>query len=348
MLDKDAEISVIIPFFNAERFLDKTIKCVLEQTFRRWELILINDASTDKSKDICLKYQRADNRIKLIENQQNKGVDRSRFSGIDVAKGDYIFFLDADDWISQDALALLYDRITKDKSDLVIGGRVIVLDRFKMFRSKPSNAAFGLIDECIENPILFDKYFISYFGVSSLPVNIWGKLYKTSVIKKSMVQPCGMKMGEDVIFNMRLHPYLEKISLLGKVIYFQRFGGMTSTTNPTLLQDTKDQYYIKQDFLIKHNYSKALPYIDREVLNCFYSHYENRFILDKLDLNKLRDEIAMELNDEIYNKLQVNDDQRYHLLINKDTDRIVEIVYNASKKRKLKHSIKKMIFKLFA
>jgi teichuronic acid biosynthesis glycosyltransferase TuaG len=90
-------VSIVVPVYNAGRFLDETIKTVLSQTYVNWELILVNDKSTDNSREIALKYQEKDNRIKLLDNKKNSGAAITRNRGIDEANGRYIAFLDADD-----------------------------------------------------------------------------------------------------------------------------------------------------------------------------------------------------------------------------------------------------------
>ena len=102
-INKDL-VSIVVPVYNAGRFLDDTIKTVLNQTYANWELILVNDKSTDNSREIALKYQEKDHRIKLLDNKNNSGAAISRNKGIDEAKGKFIAFLDADDLWNKDKL----------------------------------------------------------------------------------------------------------------------------------------------------------------------------------------------------------------------------------------------------
>lgn len=89
-------VSIIMPVYNSEKFLDKAIQSVLDQTYQEWELVVINDASTDQSKAMLAKY--TDQRIIVIENHENMGIAKTRNRGIELAKGEYISFLDSDDW----------------------------------------------------------------------------------------------------------------------------------------------------------------------------------------------------------------------------------------------------------
>ncbi len=100
----DELVSIIVPVYNAEKFLDETINTVLDQTYTNWELILVNDCTTDKSLDIINKYAKKDKRIKIINQEENGGPAITRNTGIDIAKGKYICFIDADDKWDKDKI----------------------------------------------------------------------------------------------------------------------------------------------------------------------------------------------------------------------------------------------------
>ena len=116
-----SKISVIIPIYNTEKYLDKCLNSCINQTFKDIEIILINDGSTDNSFEICKKYLKIDSRIRLF-NQENRGQGFSRNFGIIHSKSDFIFFLDSDDFIEPDTIEQLYNQVIFDKSDIVIGG----------------------------------------------------------------------------------------------------------------------------------------------------------------------------------------------------------------------------------
>ena len=116
---KQELISVIMPVYNVEKYITKAIQSVLNQTYKNFELILIDDGSTDKSRSICNDFKQKDNRINVVH-QNNQGVSSARNKGIQIAKGDYIVFVDADDEISNNALETMYIEIVKTKVDIVI------------------------------------------------------------------------------------------------------------------------------------------------------------------------------------------------------------------------------------
>ena len=110
-----AIISIIVPVYNAEKYLSRCIDSILRQTFADFELILVNDGSSDKSKEICEKYLESDPRIKLI-NQENSGVSAARNTGLDNASGEYIGFVDSDDFIEKNMYEELYNILKKNWS----------------------------------------------------------------------------------------------------------------------------------------------------------------------------------------------------------------------------------------
>ena len=116
-----SKISVIIPIYNNEKYLERCLDSAINQTFKDIEIILINDGSIDNSYKICQKYQKKDSRIRLF-NQENRGQGFSRNFGIIHSKSDFIFFLDSDDFIEPDTIEQLYNQVIFDKSDIVIGG----------------------------------------------------------------------------------------------------------------------------------------------------------------------------------------------------------------------------------
>lgn len=112
-------ISVIIPIYNTAKFLSTCIESIIDQTYQDLEIILVNDASTDNSIHICNTFRGKDNRIVLIDKQQNEGVEKARYDGILIATGDYICFVDSDDWLEKDTIKRMYDKAIETDADYV-------------------------------------------------------------------------------------------------------------------------------------------------------------------------------------------------------------------------------------
>lgn len=129
-------VSVIVPIYNAESFLDECIQNVKSQTYTHWELILVNDGSIDSSLQICYRYSESDSRIKVI-NKENTGVSDSRNKALDIAQGDFVIFLDADDyWIDLRCLEKMLEKAISENLDLVRGEYVAVDAKGKILFSR--------------------------------------------------------------------------------------------------------------------------------------------------------------------------------------------------------------------
>lgn len=343
-LSKKPLVSVIIPVYRAEKHIEKCILSVLEQTFKEIELIIIDDRGEDNSFKIAEKLQKKDNRIYLLRNEKNEGVDYSRFKGIAQAKADYLMFVDADDWIPKDAIRILYHKIKAENADVVTGTYTKVLDKFGLIRSRRNNNyTIKNILHTLTQPELFDEYFISYFGRNILLVSLWGKLYRKDKILEANLKPTGFKNGEDLLFNMQLHPYLEKMAFVTQNVYFHRYGGVTSQLNPTLLEDVKKQYRLRKEVLLKTNYPKALPYLKIELANVFYSFFMSQFLIAKKSKEVVLQNLKKEIKNPIYKELEGVDHPRTEKIFHQEIDLIFVEIYNLYRKRRYNRRLKKGI-----
>lgn len=205
------EISVIIPVYNVEKFIEKCLDSVLEQTFKEYEIIVVNDGSTDKSQGIIQKYVENYSGIVFGYEKENGGLSDARNYGIEKAKGKYITFLDSDDYLDKDYLEVLYAAAEKNKSDMICGGQKKV-------------AADGTILAVIEYPIKKNPNTISR------RLNISGKLYRREYLLNLGLQFAYGKTYEDDPFNLRALFMAKNLKLLAYEGYNQlvREGSITS------------------------------------------------------------------------------------------------------------------------
>lgn len=338
-------ISVIIPVYNTAKFLSTCIKSVVNQTYPDLEIILVNDASTDSSIHICNTFKKKDNRIILIDKKQNEGVEKARYDGILAATGEYICFVDSDDWLEKDALKRMYDKALETDADYVEVGMQRVLDRHKIIKKKANPAVRGLITQ----PQLFDLYYISFFGVNILSVNIWGKLYKSSILKEPP-QPIGLAMGEDLYFNLEIFPRLKKIYIDNYIGYNYRFGGMTTRYNKNLFPNLKVLYGIKKEKIEKYQYYKASEYIHIELKNVLISDIKQRILFKYGSQEDIINQINQELMDSVWNDIQQIKDSNIssivQAIINKDANTIYEICKKDTKKYYPQWMLKRIISKI--
>lgn len=164
--------TLIIPVYNVEKYLDRCLNSIINQSYKDLEIILINDGSTDNSLDICYKYATNDPRIKVF-NQENQGVACARNIGLENATGDYLMFIDSDDYIERDAVEIINKCLTSNNYDLLI------------FNYKILNSSTGKIEEIKYN--ILDKYPLEYIiQKESLMVRgyLWNKIFKRECITK--------------------------------------------------------------------------------------------------------------------------------------------------------------------
>ena len=190
------EISLIIPLYNAEKYLWPCLNSVVEQTFKDFEVLCINDESTDRTEDIVKSFQRMDNRFRLIT-QKNAGCSMARNRGIKEAKAPYIALLDQDDILHPQALEVLYYLIRKDNYDVAEFVNKTVPDDFVMLNPPRYNIE-EIKYQTYQNP--FNYYFKNKRGGSVL---VWNRLYKKNAIA-GIEFPPGIQPAEDTIFSLKV------------------------------------------------------------------------------------------------------------------------------------------------
>lgn len=203
-------ISIIVPVYNVEQYLEKCILSILGQTYSNLEIIIVNDGSTDGSDDIIKKYELKDSRIIHI-NKENGGLSSARNCGIKNASGKYVLFIDSDDFIELDCVEKLYKKITKDKSDMVIFNSRYVYENGFVKKNTPFINEDKIVDskEAIELLLQGRKY----------KFHAANKFCKLSIIKKNhIIYPEG-KIYEDVLTTYKLILNSKKISLYSCYLY---------------------------------------------------------------------------------------------------------------------------------
>ncbi len=188
-------VSVIMPVYNSQNYLNEAINSVLNQAFKKIELIIINDASSDKSLEIINDYVTEDNRIRLINLRKNTGPGSCRNRALKKALGDYIMFLDADDFLELDAIQILYDIISKRKVDIILFG-------YKMFWEDLNRDAIIVtpsIDE-IEEANFYHLFILNRKGFGPYP---WSYIYKRNFILKNKIDFFSGSCCVDVPFTAK-------------------------------------------------------------------------------------------------------------------------------------------------
>lgn len=188
-------ISVIIPAFNSEKTLGRAVDSVLCQSFKNFELILVDDGSKDNTPSICDDYSERDSRVKVIH-QVNQGANHSRKNGLNISQGEYVLQVDADDWLESDALECLYAKAREEDADMVICDFMEHKD--------------GICTTSIEKPESYDsETVLKEIFEGKLKGGVWNKLYRRSLFEQYQVSfPQDIIVLEDVLVNAQLllHP----------------------------------------------------------------------------------------------------------------------------------------------
>lgn len=216
-IDNSILISVIVPIYNAEKFLPRCIESILDQTFKNFELLLINDGSKDSSLDICKKYlEKFPDKIRVFNNK-NMGCSITRNFGIEKSQGKYLLFIDSDDWIEKDMLENMYEKVVSENSDVVITGF--------LREDNVLNTVFKRVPKYKNEP-----YF--WLDTETLIEYACNKLHRKSLIINNNINfPTNIRLSEDLVFNIKVLLEAKKISILEKCLYHYIIHGDNAVLN---------------------------------------------------------------------------------------------------------------------
>lgn len=209
------KISVIIPCYNIAAYLEKALESVVNQTFKDIEVICVDDCSTDNTLDILKRYAKNDNRFVIIEQKENKGQGVARNIALDIAKGDYIMYLDPDDWYELDAFEMAYNQITKYNND-------IVFYNFYIYKENTKKRKVGAeYEKCLNladqgTNLNARETFIPCCGCC------WAKIYNKDFLIKNDCRFTETRYCEDQPFAVKTTILANSISVLNKPLYNYR------------------------------------------------------------------------------------------------------------------------------
>ncbi|MEX6625848.1 glycosyltransferase family 2 protein [Tenacibaculum salmonis] len=241
-------ISIILPVYNVEKFVERSIKSILNQVFKEFELIIINDGSTDISLEICQQFLK-DERVRIIS-QENGGLSKARNEGLKLVKYPYVTFIDSDDWVEPEFLETLYNCIISSDAEIAICEYRII--------DETNNGKNKVINRCNNNDInVFSKNeALSLLFIDNYINNYaWCKLYKTSLFKE-VKYPEG-KYYEDIATTFKIFDKATKIVKQDKVLlnYIQHNNNITSKENRSDKKylDVYDAFFQQLNYVNKHH-----------------------------------------------------------------------------------------------
>lgn len=221
-------ISIIVPVYNVEVYLEACVNSLLAQTYKNIEIILINDGSVDNSGGLCDHLAQKDNRICVIH-QKNQGVSATRNNGIDCANGEYLLFVDSDDTVDAQYVQTLYQEITENDADLVICG-------YRRYYPKYTKDVCAEKNSCISN-LSQNEQLITQLYTGTLLNSPCNKIYKKKLITKYF--DSSLAMGEDLVFNLQYLKNVKKIKVISKVLYhyIMRKNSAVTTYKPNRMEN---------------------------------------------------------------------------------------------------------------
>ncbi|MBU3093647.1 glycosyltransferase [Clostridium sp. CF011] len=282
-------ISIIIPVHNTEAYIEKCINSVMCQTYQNIEIIIIDDGSKDKSVSICKTIAKNDDRIILIQ-QPNSGVSSARNRGIELAKGSYIGFVDADDWIENDMYETLYDLLTKESADISICGYIYENTQGKVIKKAMGGQEIYQLNSQEAVEMMFDNRY--YHGF------LWNKLFCAKLFKTKdglkIPLETGISIGEDRVATFRCMLASKRIVYNPSAKYHYLLnpsGAINSRFNRKKLSGFKVYEIIFKELPIDYKKSRSTIIIAFTIYNVnllvqiMRSRYNDKGLINKLRKN---------------------------------------------------------------
>lgn len=320
-------ITLSIPIFNVEKYLEKALESALNQTYDNLEILVIDDKGTDNSmelvRNIIASHPRG-NIVRIIEHDKNQGLGATRNTSIENAQGEYIFFMDSDDYISYNCIELLYKAIAETNADMAVGSYAAILADGSLNK----NYVYGYQVEDGHSPM--EKWISS----PNFYVPVWNKLYKTEFLRKYNVKCIPSNRNEDVFFTFQLISIVKKIVFIPHITYLHLIENPNSIMNKTK-QSPFDEWSHNQyidildkmlNYIIQHDlktHRAVVEYFKLYYRNRIYYIINNTYISGKLKARYLNDIKSLKA----YKKIGEFDRARISLLLSVAPSSFVEMAY---------------------
>lgn len=272
-------ISVIVPIYNVEKYLDRCIMSIVNQIYKNLEIILVDDGSPDQCPQKCDEWKEKDDRIVVIH-KENGGLSDARNAGLDIATGEYISFVDSDDWVSQDFIDVLYTGIKLYSASISVCDVNFVYNENNIYNDNYEYKYITYTRENAMNDIVCGK---------GIRATAWNKLYKKSLLSNMRFEKS--KYHEDEFFTYKVIDKACKIVFTSKKLYFyfQRNNSIMSTVSMKHL-DFLEALFLRLLFL-----EKKYPnlYLKAKISYCIacVDHYKQTFYINNIDTNLYRTKV---------------------------------------------------------
>ena len=286
-------VSVVIPIYNVVQYLSQCVDSVLSQSYQDLEIILVDDGSTDECPKICDDYQQKDARIRVVH-KENGGLSDARNAGMMIARGEWIYFADSDDWLVQDAIQKLYHFAIENNCNVVQGGLFYAYQDHLLYRQATKAEQKCTVlerDDAMRELIINDR--VKNFT--------WGKLYKSDLIH-DLFFPVG-KFFEDSFWQHLVMDKVERYGIIDEPLYYYRqrndsISGMPSNRLNDLLEGNKERLNF-----IHERYPELYPLMKRKYDNLYSQMYPPQDITYKC--KRFMQRVLGRLRPSVYKKIDL-------------------------------------------
>ncbi len=256
-MKKPPLISVVVPIYNGQKYLKRCVKSILEQSYNHFEVILINDGSTDDSLDICRSYEDNDKRVRVID-QKNLGVAKSRNNGLEIATGSFVSFVDCDDFLLLNAYSELIELAIESDCE-ILQYSYNLIDVNGTILKHPS-----LVNSVVEGTNDILDHYLSARNSDNFP---WNKLYKSSICKDILFPD--VKYSEDFFFNTKVYSKCNKVMTTSKKLYNHMLHPDSAVGKGFVVEKLDILKTGENVFtFIEMNYPRHRHHISRYIINC--------------------------------------------------------------------------------
>jgi glycosyltransferase involved in cell wall biosynthesis len=300
---KNKALSIIVPIYNCEATIEKCIDSILKSEFKNFEILIINDSSTDNSRNIIeSRYLNKEN-VKIINLNKNEGVSFCRNLGIEIAQGEYITFVDSDDYINEKMYANMMSYIEKYDLDCCICDYLEIFSNGNVQKSKYSYS----------NRLLLREECINEYLIDNISPAVWDKIFKANILKENVKFNTKLKVGEDILFCLDFFYHANRIYTLNEVNYYyiQQEKSVMHVVSPKLLQfkdivlniNEEELNYFKTTFHEEFNYFKsAMLMRGIHSLTVLYNKENKKEIINFLEVLADKNVLKLQLKSKYTNK----------------------------------------------
>ncbi|WP_016896802.1 glycosyltransferase family 2 protein [Aerococcus viridans] len=278
------KISIIMPVYNVKEYLKRSIESVLNQSYKNWELILIDDGSTDGSAMVCDDFSSRYKNI-IVKHQSNTGSGIARQNGVDISSGEYICFIDPDDYISEEALKNNVEIVENYNPDLIVNGY------FQIRKDKTKKIRHDKIIPNLEgfyNKKEFIQIFKQYLNMN--PRSLWNKLYKKNFLLENDIRFTDQRVGQDALYNFQVYKHINNVFLDNNTYYFYdtlREGSAVKKYN---------SYRVQYEINIINSYKELFNYWgeSNKFKDIIAKEYWNLILLELMNVNRSNGELTFQ------------------------------------------------------